>query len=476
MAAIYCKYHPASAARWCCHQCKVDFCNSCAKPKSGARYVLCPVCQSPMQSLGMGNAITPFWLRLPKVFLYPIHIHSLIYMLALAGVSGVMGFESLFATLSQLAIFLASCRYAYAALEHSAQGHLKPPALSFDLLTGSLALPFKQLAVFFIMGVALMMAEWLAGPIATLVMLVMIIIWFPASVMELATSHSVGEAINPVQLSASIRAIGWPYALLFLFLFMLSTGNATLQNILLGHGNHPHFDLFLYSFISMYFMLAMFHLMGYVIYQYHEPLGYSVQVDAEQHQGGPAKFVAPPHPVIEQVAILLQEGKSEEARQLLKIKVAQERGDMVLRKQYQKLLLLAGDKAALEEHSLSYIGQLMADHKTVVAAEVLRDIQGLLPDFKLGNPDHVYPVMQALKTLREAKLAVKIAQNFHQRNAAHPDLPAIYLLTAKTLCEDLRQDAQAQKILRYLLAQFPQHPLHPEISVYLNTLQGLAKA
>ena len=80
MAAINCKYHPSSAARWCCHQCNIDFCNHCAKPQQNARYVLCPVCQSPLQSLGMGNAITPFWLRLPKVFLYPLYLHSLIYM------------------------------------------------------------------------------------------------------------------------------------------------------------------------------------------------------------------------------------------------------------------------------------------------------------------------------------------------------------------------------------------------------------
>lgn len=427
-----------------------------------------------MQPIGMGNAITPFWLRLPKVFAYPLSPSALVYILILSSISSLIGFNSIFKGLLQLVILVVFCRYAYAALENSAQGHLKPPDVTSELVSGAMGLPFKQLLVFFIMGFAVVLAGGVAGPLGMLIMGGLVYIWMPASVMELATSHSLMDAINPFRLTSAIRAIGWPYALLWLFLLMLSAGSNALQSLLL-RGVGGALALFVFSVISMYFLLAMFHLMGYVIYQYHESLGYPVIVDFDSTpEAKSAQNQAQNHPVLNQIAMLLHEGKSDEARRLLKDKIAQDRGDLELRKQYHKLLLLSGEHGVLIEHAQSYLTLLLADKRTRPAAELVRDCQSAVPDFKLTNPDHVYPLMQELKAMREAKQAVRLAQNFHQRHPKHADLPAVYLLAAKTLCEDLRQDIQARKILHFLATQFPHHALSQEIRQYQMVLEQLS--
>lgn len=105
VSTIYCKYHPSAPARWYCPQCQIDFCHTCV-PHGGGRFTLCPICQSPVQSIGLGNAITPFWLRLPRVFAYPLHFAPLVYMLVLSCLGALAGYATLKALLLQL-LFLS---------------------------------------------------------------------------------------------------------------------------------------------------------------------------------------------------------------------------------------------------------------------------------------------------------------------------------------------------------------------------------
>lgn len=371
-------------------------------------------------------------------------------------------------TAAAIAFFVVFSRYAYAALESSAQGMADPPAVTVELVTGSMSLPFKQLLVFLLMGSALVAAKTLLGAAAVALLACLMYLWLPASVMELATSHSLMCAINPLRLTSAIRAIGWPYALLWFFLLLLSCGNTALQS-LLWKGEGTTLVWFGYSLLSMYFMLAMFHLMGYVIFQYHEPLGYPVEQAFSRPPAEPGA-----RSVMNQVAMLLQEGQTAEAKRVLKQKIAFERGDLGLRRQYHKLLLLSEDRDELARHAQGYLTVLLSARSERAAAEVARDSLNLVPDFRPALPEQVYPLMLQLKEMRESAHAVRLARNFHQRHPAHADLPAIYFLAAKMLCEDLRQDAQALKILDFLLLKFPQHALNSEIRQYQSLLGQLS--
>ncbi|MEN6585920.1 MAG: hypothetical protein ABFE02_07770 [Sulfuricella sp.] len=474
MATIYCKSHPSVPARWTCPQCDVDLCSGCVK--AGKNFTLCPVCKSPMAPLGMGNVITPFWLRIPKFFLYPARPVALIYIAVLALLSAFFGASGLFSALMQLVIFVVFVRYGYAALESSAQGHLDPPAVSSELVSGDLSLPFKQLAIFILMFASVGVAASLLGRFGAVVMLILVYLSLPASVMELATSHSFGAAINPANLFGTMRCIGWPYLVLWFFLVMLTASSAAVQYLLPGM-EHSFWARLLYDMANMYFLLAMFHLMGYVIYQYHQILNYAVAVDFDEtSESNVAKVEKPADPVNAQVALLLQEGKADAARQLLVEKIASAPGSLELRGKLHKLLVLAGDAQGLAESAQPFITLLMAEQKTRQAAEILRDCQRLVPEFRPANPDYTYPLMQQLRALREPQLAVKLAQNFHQRHDNHVELPNIYFLVAQIMCEELKQDQQAAKILGFLQSKFPQHELAPKIREYLALLGWLATA
>src|SRR5687768_4367736 len=71
MAAIPCTYHPSIPASWSCAHCRMNFCAGCL-PRDPQRKAppACPSCQRHVESLG-GNAIKPFWQRIPRFFAYP---------------------------------------------------------------------------------------------------------------------------------------------------------------------------------------------------------------------------------------------------------------------------------------------------------------------------------------------------------------------------------------------------------------------
>ena len=80
-----------------------------------------------------------------------------------------------------------------------------------------------------------------------------------------------------------MQRIGIPYFLVVFFLFLMITGMGTLEAFItpsstLGNALMQH----MFYFIEFYFMVAMFHLMGYMIYQYHEELGIEVNSDNER--------------------------------------------------------------------------------------------------------------------------------------------------------------------------------------------------
>jgi len=81
MTKTHCKYHPQAPARWHCPSCEVDFCPQCVKKTGLAQNIpTCHACGGELESLGMGNVITPFWERIPRFFQYPFRADALMYL------------------------------------------------------------------------------------------------------------------------------------------------------------------------------------------------------------------------------------------------------------------------------------------------------------------------------------------------------------------------------------------------------------
>ncbi|MGD8547863.1 MAG: B-box zinc finger protein, partial [Thiohalophilus sp.] len=220
MEKVYCKYHPDSPARWHCQPCQVNFCSTCISPDKEGEAPACPICGQRTTSLGAGNLIQPFWQRIPRFFLYPAHTGPLLFVLALSALSALVS-ESLVGMLFILMINVVFLKYAFVVLEDTAMGFLKPRPITRKVISDEIELPFKQLfLIFFIATINLKVLEYFGGGPFLMIAIVSIML-FPASIMVLAVEHSFFMAVNPLMLLVTIKRIGPSYFIMCFFLALL---------------------------------------------------------------------------------------------------------------------------------------------------------------------------------------------------------------------------------------------------------------
>lgn len=470
MSVIPCKYHPDRPARRACRACHINFCGSCAPAPAGRTAPVCPVCEAELTSLGAGNVITPFWQRLPRFFLYPANPTSLALIVLLSGLSALAGIF-FFGFLVQLVVIIVFAKYAYAVLEQTAKGYDSPPDFS-GAAAGELELPFKQILVFFVFAFANFAIYDLFGPLAYGLSLLLTDVAIPASVMVLAIQHSFFSALNPLTLGTMIVRIGLPYFVLVLFLSLLLGG----PSIALGMIAEllPEWAVFpLYNFVLMYFALIMFALMGYVIYQYHEELGYPIEIEPESG-ALPETESEPGNPALRQSEILIKEGRFESALQLLKRAAQDAPADFELRDRLHKLLLARGEPERLLRHGRDYLTRLLIEKRSRHAMAVFRDCHRVDPTCKPVGAGYALQLAEVLVATGEARLALSVLSNFHKTYPGAREIPQAYLLAAHIMCDTYNQDSQALRILDFLLMQYPEHPLTAEIRGYRETIAAVA--
>jgi len=476
MAKTFCKYHPDVPARWVCRHCRIDFCKNCIQSEN-EQLPTCPVCGKQVESLGAGNLIRPFWHRISQFFLYPFQFPPLLFMLLLTVLSIVVNRVPAdimpFGVLIELAMVMLFVKYAYVVLEHTAQGYLQAQRIHLKLLTENLETPFKQLFIVFLFFIGLSELSGLEDEALLYIGVFFTALVFPASVMVLAVEHRFLRAINPITLLGMIRRIGGAYFImcLFLLILLMSAMQATdimaeylPQSIYMPVGN----------FIIMYFTLIMFNMMGYVLYQYHEKLGYGIQ--QEYSEAVNSGFW--PHetePALREIEILFHEGKLGEVRQRL-IKLVQEHpGNMQYRERLHRLLLASSDMEGLRIYSADYIGRLMLESRPSEAIRVFTDCYKLDKDFKFGNGRQRFAMAQLLNKNGQSRAALNLLTDLHVDFPGYEGIPDAYLLVARILCESFNEDAKARQILEFLQNRYPHHPRMPQVKEYMTVVTGLGQ-
>lgn len=420
--------------------------------------------------------ITPFWQRLPRFFLFPLAPRTLGYLLFLAACCGaglvlpmIKPLKLLITAVACLGAWLALTRYAYGVLEETARGHLTPEDYDRTDTSHRNSLPYKQFAVFFVMGLALGLCS-LAGRFAAFVAQGVVNLSMPASIMVLTLTGSMGAALSPAGLWRVIRSIGLPYLGLCAFLFLLSLGGPELLKLVA-----PRLPLWAMvpgiNFILMYFTLIMFNLMGYVLYQYHGDLGLAAEGD-EGLAGPEGERATDPG---ERIAALISAGQVDQALDVAYEAQRLAPGDFRAQDRYLKLLLLGHKTERFLSHARSVLPVYLARGQLAEAWALWRRCRQL--DAAWETPEAtVLGLAQAAARGRDFRGALEVMKGFDRRYPGHGDIPAVYLLSAQILCEQFHQDPMAGRILETLKARYPDHPLRAEAERYLATLARLAQA
>ena len=438
------------------------------------------------------NEITPFWRRIPRFFLFPAHPQALQRVVLLSLLTALPLFLSMGALLLLLMMlvgWIIFFRYAYRVLEMTSHGYLSPAEYPNDASDDAQNRPYKQLVVIFVMLVLVGLVFSIFGMLGYLAYMLVLLV-LPASVIVVAIEDSITQALNPVKLKHIISTIGWPYLAMCGFLFALLSSEGLLTHWL-WQSQRPHLPagteltpqqmqalrdqfasaikwLILFgNMVNMYFTLIMFNMIGYVLYQYHEALGLSAKADEEKAQVDLAN-----RRISQQVAA----GNIAQALDLAYEDQRINPGSIPAQQRYHKVLLLSPQRDRAVDHAKKFISLLVSQGYMEQSVEVYQNMLELDVNFSLAEASEVLPLARAAMELRKPNLALTVLRQFDQRYPHSNEIPNVYVYGAKVACEAFRRDEEARRILRAVLAKYPQHAAAGEARDYLQVMDKLSQS
>lgn len=204
------------------------------------------------------------------------------------------------------------------------------------------------------------------------------------------------------------------------------------------------FGAILQSFISSFYTVVMFHMMGYMIYQYQSSLGFSarddsftrtVRSDAQKRQAN--------------IKALLREAKFEEVSKLYASECKQNRGDAALYKECFKYLLAIKDTKNLAAFGNSYLKLLIETSRFEEARLTYKQLINDIPTFQLTSAHVRHTLAKSFHEVNDSLLAVKIIHGMHKEHADFEELPEAYAFCADILDTMQGRQKAANDFRRY---------------------------
>lgn len=368
-----CTLHPTQPAHWQCPRCQAMLCPQCVDirghgfPSAGRQVHYCPKCNVEARWLGVGNIIDPFWKRLPRFFSFPLHPRPLMLMGVFCAISLLGSWNpGLFSFILMGASYCVMLLYSFAALRGTARGDLTPPPLSKETLSDDIGLVLKQGGIYVFIALAFFIFTAHAGLFVGGAVLIVALLGLPAMVILLATTGSLIQAINPLKFIPLATRIGWGYLLMYLFLILLGGAPQALAGKIAAAVPAIAIPV-LSTAAKFYYMLISYHLMGYVLMQYHMDIGYTI--DVENFRESDAATAVPAtlsgdEKTIQDVALMLRSGEVEDA-----VAYIQKYGNphamqsMALSTLYVKMLKLKKMGGALADHLPVHLNLLVGANK-----------------------------------------------------------------------------------------------------------------
>ncbi|WP_417529927.1 hypothetical protein [Marinobacter lipolyticus] len=465
-----CHYHPGDPAKWHCGDCQIHYCSRCMPDAdSRKRHALCPHCSRVMRYLGAATEAVPFWNRLGAFFRYPFHTDPLL-VIAICTLVPLVIPANIVGIIITLLLAVALLKYTYAVINHTAEGHMKPPPLAVAFTGTGFDIVILQLLVFALMGGLVGAAAMIGGPLLMMLVLAFVILALPASIMVLAMERSVGAAVNPMNLAVLISRIGTPYFLLYGYLILLTLASGAAQDFAVNH--FPlWFSQPLAGFLNSTFTLILFHMLGYLLFQYQEELGFASDFQETEDE-------TPSHKKDRSVRLdadidmNLKDGNYDRVHAMLKEALQKDPHNILRLGQFYQLLDARNDSAELYRYHPRLLGWLAARNDGNGIARLLETLERTQPGFRLDDPELAVQCARALYNRGHFKPLLKLMQDFHKRFPESNELAPAYILVAQALANGLNQWEKATAFLNYIQKRCGNHPLHEQIATYLKQAEN----
>ncbi len=475
----YCQQHPSRPAQFHCSKCNSYYCATCVvrREKSashgGDALYLCPKCMLTTEWIGAANLIEPFWKRLPKFFSYPFSLWPLSLIIGIAVISMLFTEPGFINGLIGTVLWAVLLKYAYAVLKKTAQGNLIPPQIDAQTISEEFNQVFKQITLFVVLGFLFFFIMGQMGILMAGLYLIVAILFFPAMIIILVTTDSLLNAINPMLFVGLAMRIGWGYLLMYFFLILLLFAPLALAQQIFPYLPEG-LTAFIYLAAKNYYTIVSYNLMGYVILQYHESIGYSVNIEDfhyDQKEVQQKEEVKKESKILEQVNFLMKDGNHDEALALMRDE--RERNglpDSALSEYYYKLLKMKKQTEELLSHAKDHLDLLVRENRKEQACQVY--MESLTQD---GRFTPAAPALFKLGGwLNENGKSRDAIGTFNRLIKTYPDDPMVpkALFRAAQIYNDrLMNPEKAEKILQGLLKKYPDHDFVPQIEKYLKHMR-----
>jgi len=412
-------------------------------------------------------AIEPFWLRLGKITRYPLQ-GTAMFIICLYAVFRLVGYLPGFAG-AILNVFISAAIYKYASdvLVGTAHGRFNAPE---GWTNSEDTVGWVQLKVQGMLLLMMFLVGMLLAPVSlTLAVVAIVFIAFgqPGATMSAATDMNLWLALNPLTWLKVMGRLGWPYFVAAMLCGVISLSQLNAQSLLVPF-LPGWMGLIVFYAISHYATIATFHLMGYLIYQYHEELGWEVE-----H----AQVLKRPQDVdqdlLDQAEALAREGNLQGAEDLLRGELASRGGSPGVHDRYRKLVAVRGDNATLLKHGREYLNVLLAQNLERKALDLVRECQALDRAFQPTDANDVQRLARRASELAMPQVALDLVMAFLRATPKHRDTPANALVAAKVMTDRMNLEGKAHALLSQVRKAFPEHPAMPEVESYLKFLESL---
>lgn len=402
----------------------------------------------------------PFWTRIRAIALYPLQGAALWSLIALT-LCGLLAMLPVVGWIIGILTWLAIYRYAFEILRHTANGHLEPPEHTLEAGDGAV-LRLLLLTILLFVPVIAVAVLTRSLPLTALVAVAVVLLQ-PGCVISLAMDGSLRRALNPMVPLTLATRIGWPYLAAFGLLFVIQASAATADHWL-GEYLPPVVADLAATAVSIWGLFATFHLMGYLVYQYHDRLGF--EPDAHDAPGRDD----PDGRLLADAEARVAEGELAQAMQLLRGEIRSRAVGLPVHELYHRLLRQGGQGDELREHARQYLSRLMHERQERRALALSREMLDLQPDFVPAQQEHAVALVERARLAGQYRLCTDLLLAMLGHWPRAPLAPHWQLEAAMLLAERFGEDEPARELLRRALDGCEDQDLRRKLQAALGAL------
>ncbi|HEV8692826.1 MAG TPA: hypothetical protein VGQ93_01370 [Lysobacter sp.] len=409
----------------------------------------------------------PFWHRLRAIVLYPMRGAALVTLITLT-LASLFGMLPVIGWIISILTWLAAYKYAFEILRTTADGRTDSPETVLGVDDGVV---WRFFALIFLLILAVAIVAGIFGPMIGLAALAFVVFLQPGFIISLAMDGSLTRALNPAVALSVVGRVGWPYLAVFALLFVIQASKVTASRWLADVMPPVVGDLTL-TVVSFWGLFATFHLMGYLVYQYHDALGYE---PAAHKDGLPSRHI-PDRDLLDRTEALVRDGQTEQALASLREEVRSRAVSLETHELYHRLLRQHGTPAEVSEHAAQYLNLLMLEKQDRRAFNLVREVIEIDPNFMPMSAEDAERLAERARATGQSQLAVDLLRALLRKYPKRAAAARWGLDAALLLVDRYGRDDEARELLETALVRCEDDDLKQKIEAALKPLRSSATA